>query len=225
MGRGSGHAAGSIDGAGPRTASRGLPDHRSISPAIHVAASDQIGDEYHGTLQARHPESGEPLGTLDFGLWHGNGYLEAHIKNIEVAPQWRRHGIAQQLLAHLISEHPHARVNPGMLTDDGAALWESFASQHADKLVPAACAQCGRVDGHYFDCPIARRAEEDLDPNYWEPGERVVHATGEGGTVVDWRPTDDGPRLEIVQDNGSRVLIDENSEHGFQRSVSGTNAA
>lgn len=61
------------------------------------------------------------------------GYVKYSVYNdrpavhyINTAANWRRKGIAKQLLLQLQSKYPHQEIELGMLTDDGAALADSL---------------------------------------------------------------------------------------------------
>lgn len=63
----------------------------------------------------------EPVGYIDYSVWHG----EVAIKMIKV-PHQTRQGIARAMLKHLQGLHPDSEIEWGMLTDDGAKLYDKI---------------------------------------------------------------------------------------------------
>ena len=58
---------------------------------------------------------------------------EIHIKHTEVAPEFRRQGIATSMYHLMESENPGLEVHSGMRTNDGDALWKSLKSSEEKK--------------------------------------------------------------------------------------------
>ncbi|MCE6957742.1 GNAT family N-acetyltransferase [Cereibacter sphaeroides] len=66
---------------------------------------------------------GEPAGRLSYSDYR----REPAIAMIEVAPEFRRRGIARAMVHRLQELYPETEINFGLMTDDGAAFRASLA--------------------------------------------------------------------------------------------------
>lgn len=68
------------------------------------------------------------VGKLDYSIYEN----EVNIKMLQVAPNYRRQGIATKLYARLKQEYPDMKVNHGMVTEDGAAWQKTINAAKRD---------------------------------------------------------------------------------------------
>ena len=73
--------------------------------------------------------NGLPIGALQYSEYEGI----PHISNIEVLEDYRRRGVATQLLQALQSKYPDKEIEWGMTTEDGTALKEAVTFEVEDE--------------------------------------------------------------------------------------------
>ncbi len=96
-----------------------LPEGVEPPPGVRLRT------DHHGVRHGQHDMSilafapdGSTVGTLDYSVFEG----KPAVKMLDVAPKWRRRGVATAMLRDLQRQHPDAEIALGMLTGDGAAL-------------------------------------------------------------------------------------------------------
>jgi GNAT superfamily N-acetyltransferase len=107
--------------------SQAVAEPSRITPDIWDDVYDHYAGESFGSVYATHPETKEVIGKLDYG--HTKGEPLA-VKWIEVAPEYRRQGIATKLVEKAKQEYGD-NIDWGMSTDDGTSFIGSLL-----KLIP-----------------------------------------------------------------------------------------
>ncbi len=86
---------------------------------------------------------GKRAGYLDYQTERGSD--DVLIAMIEVDPQWRGKGISDALLARLKAEFPKGRIDPGVMTEDGARWWKKVTSAATPEVRVSTSAEDGFV--------------------------------------------------------------------------------
>ena len=76
---------------------------------------------------------GEAVGTLSYSVEQGDKI--PHIQMVETEPRAQGNGLATAMYQVMAANNPKATPDPGMLTDDGAAWWNSPEMQQAKSEV------------------------------------------------------------------------------------------
>jgi GNAT superfamily N-acetyltransferase len=87
---------------------------------VQKSVRGMIGDQMDLTMNLVGPE-GQRLGRVDYSVYDG----QPAIQMIEVAPEFRRQGVATELLRNLQLEYPDQEIDWGSLTADGSQLYNS----------------------------------------------------------------------------------------------------
>lgn len=82
--------------------------------------TDVHGDEYYKKMTLS--SGGEQVGSIDYSVVDGKPYIQM----IDVPENQRRKGYATELVKRLQQEFPDQEIDFGMLTDEGAKLYESL---------------------------------------------------------------------------------------------------
>jgi len=103
-------------------------------PVIKFSSGgDVVPGGYNGYFVARGPD-GERLGYLDYQsaplYTNSAGRPTVLLAMVEVEPQWRRQGVATQLIERLLEDFPGHSLSWGYMTSGGAALKEAWDRQH-----------------------------------------------------------------------------------------------
>ena len=100
---------------------------RTEKPTIkYTEGGDALGKEYHGYITAIDEATGKPAGRVDYSYWNG----ETAVKMIEVDPEYRRMGIATDLLKKLQADSKEPiKIQGNFATEEGQALWKKFAPE------------------------------------------------------------------------------------------------
>jgi hypothetical protein len=103
-----------------------------IKPRLDLRFSIEHRGYHHGqndyTIVARHVESGEVAGYMDYTVFRGEifvGIVEVSIK---------RRGIATQLYERVLEEHPDAQLGHSTKSEDGVAFRLAFDESHRDRV-------------------------------------------------------------------------------------------
>ena len=138
---------------------------KAENPAVKVEPSDlrgSSGGQKDLTIQAK-DSTGRVVGVLNYSLFND----QAHIGNIEVAPEFQRQGIATQMWSQLKNDNPGIPINPGYATESGAKFLgavegeqpKTFKEALANQNQPAASApsrQKGEMDAASVEPPQDR---------------------------------------------------------------------
>ena len=84
---------------------------------------DEALDAHHGQIDMlMQAVRGElTVGTIRYSIFEGR----PHISMIEVLEDYRRQGIATQMLRYLQGQYPNEEIVWGYLTEDGSALYQA----------------------------------------------------------------------------------------------------
>lgn len=88
---------------------------------------EHIHEDYHNeqhdyVLAAKDASTGKPVGMIEYSLFRENIY----INNMLVKQDMRRLGIGTQMVEDLKREYPQSKINWGMRTEEGSALYDSI---------------------------------------------------------------------------------------------------
>lgn len=88
---------------------------------------DEALDAHHGQIDMlMQAVRGElTVGTIRYSIFEGR----PHISMIEVLEDYRRQGIATQMLRYLQGQYPNEEIEWGYLTEDGAALYHALVDE------------------------------------------------------------------------------------------------
>ena len=142
-----------------------------IEDSWHVETGvDAIPGGIVGYIAFYDKESGDKAGYIDYGYTPRQAYVPEDILDIKyvyVKPEYRRQGVATQLLEALLEKYPGVPVDPGMSTSDGDA-W----LQTVDLPEPTVQHQTGSDDPmEMSDEEIAEAIHAltgDEDVMYWD---------------------------------------------------------
>lgn len=89
---------------------------------------DEALDAHHGQIDMlMQAVRGElTVGTIRYSIFEGR----PHISMIEVLEDYRRQGIATQMLRYLQGQYPNEEIVWGYLTEDGSALYQDVVDEH-----------------------------------------------------------------------------------------------
>ena len=96
---------------------------------IKDISTDYAYGEYLYTMA--YTQDGKVVGTLKYGEYDG----EPNVKMIEVAPEYRRKGIATKLLQELQNKYPDVEIDFGMSTPDGTKLLDAITYDVTDNAI------------------------------------------------------------------------------------------
>ena len=88
---------------------------------------DEALDTHHGQIDMlMQAVRGElTVGTIRYSIFEGR----PHISMIEVLEDYRRQGIATQMLRYLQGQYPNEEIVWGYLTEDGSALYQAVVDE------------------------------------------------------------------------------------------------
>jgi len=97
-----------------------LPSGREVE--IRSVGGDSIDGDYLSSYAMYDAASGDRMGYLDYTSSSRDG--ELFIRMVEADPGFHGEQVGDVLLARTIADNPDLKVNPGVLTEDGAKWWE-----------------------------------------------------------------------------------------------------
>lgn len=111
--------------AGPEPA-----EDTAAVPLKETQILDEVLDAHHGQIDMlMQAVQGElTVGTIRYSIFEGR----PHISMIEVLEDYRRQGIATQMLRHLQGQYPDEEIEWGYLTEDGSALYRAVVDEQAN---------------------------------------------------------------------------------------------
>lgn len=120
--------------AAPRPAgSVGMGGRVTSNSNVQKSVRGMIGDQMDLTMDLVSPE-GQRLGRVDYSVYDG----QPAIQMIEVAPEFRRQGVATELLRNLQREYPDQEIDWGSLTSEGSQLYNNTRFVDVDQTGGAA---------------------------------------------------------------------------------------
>lgn len=120
--------------AAPRPAgSVGMGGRVASGSNVQKSVRGMIGDQMDLTMDLVSPE-GQRLGRVDYSVYDG----QPAIQMIEVAPEFRRQGVATELLRNLQREYPDQEIDWGSLTSEGSQLYNNTRFVDVDQTGGAA---------------------------------------------------------------------------------------
>lgn len=141
-----------------------------------VSTGYSYGESYY-TMS--YTQDGKVVGTLEYGEYEG----APNVKMIEVAPEYRRHGIAKKLMQELQNKYPDTEIDFGMSTPDGTKLLESITYNVTDEAVVADRQKLKDLQSELNELQSKLDVLYDTD-NLTEAQEAELHKLGDRWTEV-----------------------------------------
>ncbi len=161
---------------------------------------DEALDAHHGQIDMlMQAVRGElTVGTIRYSIFEGR----PHISMIEVLEDYRRQGIATQMLRYLQGQYPNEEIVWGYLTEDGSALYQAVVDEQPN--------------------PDYLRVQSDLEAITREYDAYVTRL--DGGAILSQRESADMDDLEDTQYRLEKELEELRPIRAFVRMGDGTAA-
>lgn len=169
-------------------------------PPEETQILDEVLDAHHGQIDMlMQAVRGElTVGTIRYSIFEGR----PHISMIEVLEDYRRQGIATQMLRYLQGQYPNEEIVWGYLTEDGSALYQAVVDEQPN--------------------PDYLRVQSDLEAITREYDAYVTRM--DGGAILSPKEAADMDDLEDTQYRLEKELEELRPVRAFVRMGDGTSA-
>lgn len=170
------------------------------APPEETQILDEALDAHHGQIDMlMQAVRGElTVGTIRYSIFEGR----PHISMIEVLEDYRRQGIATQMLRYLQGQYPNEEIEWGYLTEEGSALYQAVVDEQPN--------------------PDYLRVQSDLEAVTREYDAYVTRL--DGGAILSQRESADMDDLEDTQYRLEKELEELRPIRAFVRMGDGTAA-